>query len=225
MPQTIVFLTGDFDAGDLCSFLAKQRVESDFVWVQDLSTLAAAIDSHDMTSARLVSFCTGVIVPAAMLERFACGGYNIHPGPPTFPGRHPESWGVYLEAARFGATLHRMAPRVDEGEIIDSKWFDVPAKAGQRVLAEAAFKAALDLLLAWYGRLAGVDAALPANGEVWQGRKWRRADLDAITRFATDIDEIEFDRRRRAFAELPGCTLTLTAHRCEFIYTVPPDPR
>ena len=96
MPQTIVFLTGDFDAGDLCSFLAKQRVESDLVWVQDLSTLAAAIDSHDMTSARLVSFCTGVIVPAAMLERFACGGYNIHPGPPTFPGRHPESWGVYL---------------------------------------------------------------------------------------------------------------------------------
>ncbi len=224
MARTIVFLTGDFDASDLCSFLAKRHVGSIFVWVQDLSTLAAAIESHDMASARLVSFCTGVIVPTTMLERFGCGSYNIHPGPPTFPGRHPESWGVYLEASRFGATLHRMVARVDEGDIIDTKWFDVPAGAGQRVLAEAAFKAALDLLIAWYGRLADEDAALAPNSEVWEGRKWRRADLEAITRFDADISNVEFERRRRAFAELPGCTLTLVAHGREFIYTVPSDP-
>jgi methionyl-tRNA formyltransferase len=223
MPQTIVFLTGDFDASDLCGFLARRHVESTFVWVQDLSSLTAAIDSHDMATARLVSFCTGVIVPADMLGRFGRGCYNIHPGPPGFPGRHPESWGVYHAASRFGATLHRMAPRVDEGEIIDTRWFDVPEGAGQRVLAEAAFKAALDLLIAWYGRLATEDAALPANGEAWQGHKWRRADLDQITRFTSDIDSVEFERRRRAFAELPGCSLTLVAYGHDFVYRVPPE--
>ncbi len=224
MPQTIILLTGSFDASDLSSFLARRHPECALIWVQDLDVLIAAIDSVECARARLVSFCTGVIVPAALLQKFGCGAYNIHPGPPSFPGRHPESWGVYLAAMRFGATLHVMTPRVDEGAIIATNWFDVPAGAGQRMLAETAFKAALDLLLAWFPRLVGEDAELPANGEAWHGRKWRRADLDAMTRFDAGIDAVEFERRRRAFAELPGCTLTLVLHGLEFSYIVPPDP-
>lgn len=225
MPQTIILLTGSFDASDLASFLAKRHPDTALIWVQDLDVLVTAIDSVDASRTRLVSFCTGVIVPAAVLARFGSGAYNIHPGPPNFPGRHPESWAVYHAASRFGATLHVMVPRVDEGAIIDTTWFDVPAGAGQRVLAETAFKAALDMLLGWYGRLADEDTALPANGQTWQGRKWRRADLDAMTRFDAGIDAVEFERRRRAFAELPDCALTLVLHGHEFVYTVPADPR
>jgi methionyl-tRNA formyltransferase len=224
MPQTIILLTGSFDASDLSSFLAKRHPECALIWVQDLDVLIAAIDSVDCSRARLVSFCTGVIVPGALLHKFGCGAYNIHPGPPSFPGRHPESWGVYHAAPRFGATLHVMTPRVDEGAIVDTIWFDVAVGTGQRILAETAFKAALDLLLAWFPRLAGEDATLPPNGEAWHGRKWRRADLDAMTRFGGDIDAVEFERRRRAFAELPGCTLTLVLHGREFVYAVPADP-
>lgn len=224
MPQTIILLTGTFDASDLSSFLAKRHPECALIWVQDLEILIAAVDSVDCSRARLVSFCSGLIVPAALLERFGHGAYNIHPGPPSFPGRHPESWGVYLAAPRFGATLHVMAPRVDEGAIIDTIWFDVADGVGQRLLAETAFKAALDLLLAWFARLVSEDMALPPNGEAWHGRKWRRADLDAMTRFDGSIDAVEFERRRRAFAELPGCSLTLVLHGHEFVYTVPPDP-
>lgn len=224
MPQTIVFLTGSFDAGDLSLFLAKRHPDCKLIWVQDLDVLRAAIGSIDPTQARLVAFCTGVIVPADILQKFGRGAYNIHPGPPSFPGRHPESWGVYLTASRFGATLHAMAPRVDEGVIIDTVWFDVPAGTGQRLLAESAFKAALDLLLRWSGRLAEDDRALPPNGEVWHGRKWRRADLEAMTKLGPDIGADEFERRRRAFAELPGCALTLVLHGREFVYAVPAEP-
>lgn len=224
MPQTIILLTGSFDASDLSSFLAKRHPETALIWVQDLDVLAVAIDSVDSAEARLVSFCSGCIVPAALLDRFGRGAYNIHPGPPSFPGRHPESWGVYLAAPRFGATLHAMTPRVDEGEIIATQWFEVAPGTGQRGLAEAAFKAALDLLLGWFGRMATEAAALPPNGEVWHGRKWRRADLEAMTRIEAAIEPAEFERRRRAFAELPGCSLTLVLHGREFVYLVPPDP-
>jgi methionyl-tRNA formyltransferase len=224
MPHHLVFLTGTFDAGDLARFLAQRRPACTVDWVQDVDGIAAALARAGESRSRLVSFCSGVIVPASLLARFGHGAYNIHPGPPSVPGRHPECWGVYHAVERFGATLHVMAPRVDEGAIVDTRWFDVAPGTGQRILAEAAFKAALDLLLYWADSLIGDAPPLPVNGEIWRGRKWRRADLDAITRLPADIGFAEFERRRRAFAELPGCTLTVSLHGREFVYTVPPDP-
>ncbi len=220
MPKRLILLTGAFDAEVLLDHLRSVDPRCPVTWVTTREELADA--ARLGAPARLVSFCSGVIVPRALLGRMDGPSYNIHPGPPTFPGRYPECWGAYHGAGRFGATLHVMAPRVDEGMIVDTRWFDVPPGAGQKIIGREAFLAAMALFADWAPAFATRDAPLPGNGEVWSGVKSRLVDIEAMSVITPDIDAEEFERRRRAFAELPGCNLYLELHGRSFVYT--PEP-
>jgi methionyl-tRNA formyltransferase len=220
MPQRLLLLTGSFEAGILAPHLAKQGEACIVRPVDSLEKLEAALaDQAGMT--RILAFCTSVIVPRRILEAMPGPSYNIHPGSPAFPGRHPESWGAYQGLRTFGATLHEMAPRVDEGAIVDVAWFEPPVGAGQLEFGYGAFRAALQLVLRWASALTGEVAALPHSEHRWSGRKTSHADLEAMCRIGPEIDAEEFDRRRRAFAEQPGSRMTLTLHGREFHYTAP----
>ncbi len=220
MPKRLLLLTGTVEATNLVPFLARQ---SEYCGVRAVSSLeelrAAMVDSVPDT--RLLAFCTAVIVPQDILSALSGPSYNIHPGSPDYPGRHPESWAAYHGARRFGATLHEMANRVDEGAIIDVSWVDLPEGAGQMDVAVPAYKAALQLLVTWGGRLVGDDRPLPVSALRWSGRKTRRADLEAMCRVTSDIDAAEFERRRRSFAEAPGSRMTMNLHGRDFVHMVP----
>ena len=94
----------------------------------------------------LFSFSTSIIVPSDVLRRFDGAAYNLHAASPEYPGRDPHHWAVYDGATRYGATLHQMTPRVDDGPIIDVEWFDVEAGTMPPQLLAAANAAALRLL-------------------------------------------------------------------------------
>ncbi|HTH97003.1 MAG TPA: hypothetical protein VL574_06260 [Stellaceae bacterium] len=221
MPKRLILLTGGFDAEILVRHFRQANPHIPVTWVRTLDDLMLAADRGP--PARLISFCNGVIVPQSLLARMDGPSYNVHPGPPTFPGRYPECWGAYLGARRFGATLHVMLPRVDEGEIIDTRWVDMPPDAGQRLYSREGFRAATRLLIDWSMPLATIDGGFPANGERWEGRKWRLADIHELALIGDDVDEAEFERRRRAFAEIPGCSLRIERHGRVFTYIVPAD--
>jgi methionyl-tRNA formyltransferase len=224
MPQRLLLLTGSFEAGILAPHLAKQGGGCTVHPVETLDKLEAALAEPGGTT-RLLSFCTSVIVPRRVLDQLPGPSYNIHPGPPSFPGRHPESWGAYRGMRNFGATIHEMAPRVDEGAIVDVSWFEPPEGAGQMEFGYGAFRAALQLVLRWAAALAGEDAPLPQSEHRWSGHKTTHAELEAMCRIGPDIDAVEFERRRRAFAEQPGSRMVLTLHGRDFIYTAPTPPR
>jgi methionyl-tRNA formyltransferase len=81
----------------------------------DLVTLTANVDREDM----LLSHSTSVIVPGKLLEPFGERALNIHAASPDYPGRDPHHFAVYDGVRRYGATLHRMARKVDAGAILD----------------------------------------------------------------------------------------------------------
>ena len=222
MPARLLLLTGEFEAGILVPFFTRHAPDARIEAMQQSVDLEAAILAG-ADGTRLIAFCTSTIVPEALLDRLPGPSYNIHPGPPSFPGRHPECWGAYHGAARFGATLHEMAPRVDEGPIVDVQWFEMEPGGGQAAYGMKAYQAAIQLLVRWAPWLAGDDRPLPRSQERWSGTKTRRADLEAMCRVTPDIDAVEFERRRRAFAEQPGSRMTVELHGREFRYEVPPE--
>jgi hypothetical protein len=224
MPQRLLLLTGAFEAGILAPHLAKQGEDCAVRPIDSLDKLEAALAEPAGTT-RLLSFCTSVIVPRHVLALLPGPSYNIHPGPPSFPGRHPESWGAYRGVRNFGATLHEMAPRVDEGAIVDVSWFEPAEGAGQMEFGFGAFRSALQLVLRWAAALTGDDAALPLSEHRWSGHKTTHAELEAMCRVGPEIDAVEFDRRRRAFAEQPGSRMLLILHGRDFIYTAPSQPK
>jgi methionyl-tRNA formyltransferase len=220
MPQRLLLLTGTFESGLLFPYLVKQTPNCLVRPVHSLTDLDRELaEPAGMT--RLLAFCSSVIVPRRILEALPGPSYNIHPGPPSFPGRHPESWGAYRAMRRFGATLHEMAPRVDEGPIVDVCWFDLADGAGQVDFGLGAFRAATQLVVTWAAALTGDDAPLPHSAYRWSGTKTTHADLRAMCRVGPDIDAVEFERRRRAFAEQPGSRMTVTLHGCDFDYVAP----
>ena len=222
MPGRLLLLTGEFEAGVLVPFFARHAPEARIEAVHLGTALEAAILSGT-EGTRLLAFCTSVIVPPSLLALLPGPSYNIHPGPPSFPGRHPECWGAYHGAVRFGATLHEMASRVDEGPIVDVQWFEMEAGGGQAAYGMRAYQAAIQVMIRWAPWLINDDRPLPRSTERWSGTKTRRADLEAMCRVTPDIDETEFERRRRAFAEQPGGRMSVLLHGREFHYEVPPE--
>ena len=129
---------------------------------------------------RLLAFLTDVIVPADLLGTAGLTGYNIHPGPPEYPGSAPTSFAIWEEAERFGATAHVLAARVDEGPIVATRPFPMPPEPEERGLGDLAFAIAVELF-GEIGRHCALSTGdLPPSGEVWTGVKRRRADLERL---------------------------------------------
>jgi methionyl-tRNA formyltransferase len=179
------------------------------------SECAVARDIDDLRRAQgktLLSYATSVIVPPDVLRGFR-GAYNLHAASPHYPGRDPHHFAVYEEASRYGATLHVMTERVDEGPIVDVEWFDVPRNSSPTDLLRLANTAGIALLQRWGPRLQSGELPSPADPPIaWTGKKRKRSDFRAMCRLSTTIARDEFERRVRAFDVAGYKNLTVELH-------------
>jgi hypothetical protein len=167
--------------------------------------LAAPVDA--CTS--LISFGSGVIVPADMLARFAKPAYNVHAASPDFPGRDPHHHAIYRGAMTYGATLHIMTARVDDGPIVGLETFLVTADATPASLLAQANDAGMRLIERFGPRLLEAEP-LPALPDAkWGSAKTRRADFQNLCRLTPLIASDEVVRRFRAFDGGPHDNLTV----------------
>ncbi len=195
MPRAILLLTGEIEAPYLAQRLRRANPGLAVAAATDRAALDRAMD-RDCRGLRLIAFCTGVIVPAGYLARLDGPAYNFHPGPPDFPGRQPARHALYAGAARFGATVHEMAPRVDAGAIVAVEdWAIAPGADGPQLDAEA-YQALLRMFSRLADRLACDDAPLPASGHQWGHRRWSGRDIEGLQEIAADIAGV--DRARRS---------------------------
>src|SRR5437879_5123665 len=108
----IILLTGELEAPILAGILKQHNPALEVVPAHTLAQLSQ-ICQPPFAGARLLSFCSPVIVPAALLSCLGEAGYNFHPGPPERPGRFPAIFALYENAAQFGVTVHEMVATVD----------------------------------------------------------------------------------------------------------------
>ena len=177
--KAILLLMSDVDA----AFFAKliKGVSTD-VSVLHMKTIAEldAFTLQAEADMRLISFCTGDIVPADVIKRLKENCFNFHPGPPDRPGYMPAPFALEDEAKTYGVTFHYMKPRVDTGAIIDVVRFDVPEEKTQEALELAAYQALLKLVIDRIRQLADVDFVFTPSGDQWSGYKTTRKDLDVL---------------------------------------------
>ncbi len=176
--------------------------------VHDAAGLAARC-ARPLNGARLLICGSDVIVRREVLDAFSGPSYNIHPGPPEYPGRFPSVFALYDGAAEFGTTAHEVTARVDDGPIVAVDRFAMPDGIDRAGLESLSFQSVLRLLTDLCPALVGPES-LPQIGGAWSGWVWRQADFDALCRLPDDVDEVEFVRRYRAVGEGPD-------HALEFI--------
>lgn len=144
----------------------------------------------------LIGYQTGVVVPAAVLERFG-RAYNIHAATPDFPGRDPHHWAAYAQAASFGATAHVMTAEVDQGWIVGTIAVGVPKDSGPDRYREVGAQCARALFEVLAPRM--VTEGAPAIRAEWTGPVRRRRDLIAMCDMR-GLESWMVEHRRMAFA-------------------------
>jgi hypothetical protein len=100
------------------------------------------------------------ILSSATIARARLGGVNLHPSLlPRHRGPVPAFWGL-LEGGT-GVTLHRLAPRIDAGEIIGQRAVALPPGVSALGASRLLHLAGLPLL---DEAIAGCEAGMPPRG-------------------------------------------------------------
>jgi methionyl-tRNA formyltransferase len=195
--KRIILLAGETEGPYLAAILRSHEAKLSVDHVNSVDELNAAT-AEDVAGARLVSFCSSVIVPAAVLSRLPGPSYNFHPGPPEYPGRYPSMFALYDGAERFGITVHEMVAKVDAGPIVGAEWFNVPATCDLNTLDEFTYATLADKFRTLSFHLAILDQPLRRLPYRWGTRKTKRADSEALRIITADMDAAEIARRKRA---------------------------
>jgi hypothetical protein len=197
----MVLLTQAAEGAVLGKILREYNPHLHTAIVSDKAALDA-LSRDGLAKARLLSFCSSVIVPADLLKAFPGPCYNFHPGPPDRPGRFPSVFAIYEKADRYGITVHEMTEHVDAGPIVAAEWFSVSPEADVVALE----KLALESLVTVFRRLAPFLAInpnpLPRVYIPWSGTKRTKAECDTICRITPDLSEAEIALRKKACGSL-----------------------
>lgn len=183
-----------------CDLAARTGTELDVTIVNDLESLYCSFSTRKDL---LLSFGSGVIVPAWILQTPGLLAVNVHAASPNYPGRDPHHFAVYDGATQYGATMHCMTDSVDAGPIIDTELFDVPADITPSELLDLANKAGWKLISRFFKRYRKVEAPAPVADMKWGQRKSTRKMFLDMCRIDPSMPKEEIERRYKATA-MPG---------------------
>lgn len=169
----------------------------------------------------IISFLNGYILKPALLDAAQGRAFNVHPAPPEYPGRDPWHFACYDRFPRAGATLHRMAARVDEGEIVDVSEREFDPGLTVAAYRDLCHRLSVDLLLANLG------AILAGTIEPRASRSWRaeakrsRRDFTRMCEIDPTMSPDEVQRRLRSFNTPDHDNVFTVIHGHKFFYRSP----
>jgi methionyl-tRNA formyltransferase len=198
MLDTIILLTGAIERPIFTSVLRAHNPGLTIIPVETLAELNA-LQPDVLARARLIAYTTGIILPANVLDQLGHGAYNFHPGPPDYPGWAPAHFAFYQRATEFGATVHLMVARVDEGPIVGVEMFPSPPDISVAGLEGMAYARLSYLFWSLAQSLACRSEPLAQLPIRWSGKKTTRRDYAAICGIDLNISRDELDRRIKAF--------------------------
>lgn len=179
--RTIILLASEALTAHLRDFLLARNKDLRIDTPETLEALRETVTGLD-GSVRVLSFLNDLIIPADVLNALKLAPYNIHPGPPEFPGAHPESFAIWEAADRYGVTAHEMTTRVDAGPITATSHFGVPVGADRKALSDLTMREAIKVFAVVAVHCAFNDSSMPPMTAQWSGVKRTKKQFRALCR-------------------------------------------
>lgn len=115
------------------------------------------------------------LIPQEFLDIPKVGFLNLHPSLlPYNKGWHTPSWAI-LDNTPFGATLHFMVEKLDEGDIIHQKEIEVRPDDTADTLYQRVLKAEVDVFKEAFPYLKTLNP--PARPQIGEGTSYNKKDL------------------------------------------------
>ncbi len=141
----------------------------------------------------IVTASYGKIFPEELLKIPAFGCVNIHPSLlPQYRGAEPIFWQLYHGCKKSGLCIFRMNPKLDQGEILLSKSFEISEKDNYESLENQMIKIGLELqqqLLQKLSKNEPIASISQEHGKYFYARKitekdekikWKRTKKDIL---------------------------------------------
>lgn len=194
MFDTVILLTGPAEHSVFTTLLRGHNPSLNVIPVFTPDDLAA-IEPAWLARARLISFTSSVIVPAAILDQLGYGAYNFRAGPPQYPGWAPAHFALYHNEREFGCTVHGMIARVEAGPVVEAESFAVPPGIGVAALEELAYTKLVAIFWRMGGKLANQPEPFPEFALRWGPTRYSRQAYQQICDIPLTIPHDEIEHR------------------------------
>lgn len=192
----IVILTKATEAPFLVKYMRGQNPHIDVEAALNIEDLREKIgDKASVT--RLITFNVGLIVPKDILDILGPTPYNIHPGPPDYPGAHPVAFALRNNATHYGTTGHVIMEKVDSGAIVYCKQVDIAADIGRTELTDMAYYLAVEAFSVIGTHCANSDQSMAQIKQSWSGQKSTTKGYKALCTVPENATRIEIARLKR----------------------------
>lgn len=145
----------------------------------------------------IISYLSQWIIPKQLLEKAEVAAINFHPGPPEYPGIGCTNFAIYNNETEFGITCHHMVSKVDTGDIIAVKRFNIYESDTVFSITQRCYSDILNMFYDIFSLLMNGES-LPISKEKWQRKPYVRKQLDELCRLTPEMDVVEIERRIRA---------------------------
>ena len=144
------------------------------------------------------------ILPKYLIDRAKVAAINFHPGPPEYPGSGCLNYALYEDSKSYGVTAHLMNEKVDDGNIIECRRFQIHKSDTVDSLLERTHVKLLDL---FFDTTSGISSSKEdylkgslehSKNEEWSGVNRKIKDLDALSVIDVNITNNEIEKIIRA---------------------------
>lgn len=222
MPKKFLLITKSDEWSEKAGLLATALLGGELCWIKGSVGQPVPEEVAWARPAYLVSFLSPWIIPSSVIGRAAA--VNFHPGSAAYPGIGCYNFALYEGAKTYGAVCHRMAAKVDTGDIIEERLFDV---FDHDNVATLKLRAMVTMLSMFHDFLNGVVAGhtVESTGKIWARDPFTRKQLNDLCLITPDMSAEEVRKRVRAttYPGYPGATVTLGGivfeSRCDHFLT------
>lgn len=144
----------------------------------------------------LLSFRSHFVVPENVLAGFATS-LNFHMGPPWLPGFGSASFALWNGDSTFAVTCHKMTPRLDSGEILAVRRFQIKSQDTLQSLLERTHWHAFELAK-YYANYESFPETSSFSGG-WTGKNGTLKHLKSLAIIRAEDSEEVRKRKIRAF--------------------------
>ena len=201
--NNIILMTSIYHAKILTNILISENININILNFIHPNQLKEIPDDYLMSS-RLISFGSRHYIPPDILDRIGYGSYNLHPGPPNYPGWAPFYYAIYDRATRYGVTFHEMNDKIDAGKIIRVRDFDIPSGSTTQALVNLTELHMFEMIKELAPSLVNLSEYMEANGDQWQRQPLKKNDFLAICNIQMNISFEELNHRIFAFGDSDG---------------------
>ena len=150
----------------------------------------------------LISIASGFILSRQIIHKIKKFNLiNIHPGSPLYPGRDSNHHACFNNETYFGATIHYINHKIDNGQIIDTSLLKVPHNSNHFQYGKIGIKCSKNLFKKYFTKIFTAQNFLEIKNKdkKWGKKIYKRKDLIEKFKIKKNIKKRDFINYFKSF--------------------------